>query len=122
MLIPFGADITTDLQINKPFLWSVSNPKQYKLVTQIIQGNKIIDAKTTLFGVRYFKFDAKKGFSLNGKPLKILGVCLHHDLGALGAAINTRAMERQLQILKAMGCNAISTSHNPPATRISDLM
>ncbi|HEX8358380.1 MAG TPA: glycoside hydrolase family 2 TIM barrel-domain containing protein, partial [Segetibacter sp.] len=70
---------------------------------------------------RTFNFDVAKGFSLNGKPLKILGVCNHHDLGALGAAVNTRAIERQLQILKAMGCNGIRTSHNPPAPELLDL-
>src|SRR5665647_2774572 len=64
--------------------------------------------------IRSFIFDSKKGFFLNGKPLKILGVCNHHDLGCLGAAVSTRAIERQLEILKDMGCNGIRTSHNPP--------
>jgi beta-galactosidase len=66
-------------------------------------------------------FDSEKGFFLNGDPLKILGVCNHHDLGCLGAAVNTRAIERQLEILKAMGCNGIRTSHNPPAPELLDL-
>ncbi|WP_225872513.1 glycoside hydrolase family 2 TIM barrel-domain containing protein [Pedobacter polaris] len=114
-------DMTTDLSIKNPILWSVDNPKQYKLVTEILQNGKVIDSKTTLFGIRSFSFDAKKGFSLNGKSMKIQGVCLHHDLGALGAAVNTRGMERQLEIMKAMGVNAIRTAHNPPAPEFLDL-
>lgn len=114
-------DMTTDLSIKNPILWSVDNPKQYKLVTEILQNGKVIDRQSTLFGVRDFNFDAKKGFSLNGKSMKIQGVCLHHDLGALGAAVNVRAMERQLEIMKAMGVNAIRTAHNPPAPEFLDL-
>lgn len=107
--------------LKDPILWSIENPKQYKLLTEILQNGQIIDQETTLFGIRYFNFDAKTGFSLNGKSLKIQGVCMHHDLGALGAAVNTRAMERQLEILKEMGCNAIRTAHNPPAPEFLDL-
>jgi beta-galactosidase len=80
-----------------------------------------LDEYKTPLGIRTFNFDAAKGFFLNGKPLKILGVCNHHDLGALGAAVNKRAIERQLEILKAMGCNAIRTAHNPPAIELLDL-
>ncbi|TCC90030.1 DUF4982 domain-containing protein [Pedobacter frigiditerrae] len=114
-------DMTTDLSIKNPILWSVAHPKQYKLVTEILQNGKVIDSKTTLFGIRSFNFDAQKGFSLNGKSMKIQGVCLHHDLGALGAAVNVSAMERQLEIMKAMGVNAIRTAHNPPAPEFLDL-
>jgi beta-galactosidase len=117
----YGLDLTTDLRINEAILWSIESPKQYKLITKIIQNDKVIDTKTTFFGMRYFYFNAQKGFYLNGKPLKILGVCMHHDLGALGSAINVRAMQRQLEILKAMGCNAIRTAHNPPAPEFLDL-
>ncbi|MDQ0966039.1 beta-galactosidase [Flavobacterium sp. W4I14] len=110
------------LGIANPKLWSVDHPTMYKLVVEIAQADgKIIDQYTTPFGVREFNFDAAKGFSLNGKPMKILGVCLHHDLGALGAAVNVRAMERQLEIMKAMGVNAIRTAHNPPAPEFLDL-
>lgn len=111
----------TSLPVQQPELWSVERPYLYKLVTKIIQNKKEIDRYETVFGIRYFNFDAQKGFSLNGKPMKILGVCMHHDLGALGSAVNKRAIERQLQILKAMGCNAIRTAHNPPATELLDL-
>jgi beta-galactosidase len=113
--------VEDSISIKEPKLWSPSKPYQYKLVTQILQSKKVIDQTETLFGIRYFRFDAQKGFYLNGQPTKILGVCLHHDLGALGAAVNTRAMERQLEILKAMGCNAIRTAHNPPAPEFLDL-
>ncbi|ASU32460.1 beta-galactosidase GalB [Mucilaginibacter xinganensis] len=107
--------------LKKPILWSVNNPYQYKLVTQVVKNAKVLDEYTTPVGIRYFNFDADKGFSLNGQPMKILGVCDHHDLGSLGAAVNTRALERQLQMLKAMGCNGIRTSHNPPAPELLDL-
>lgn len=116
-----GITLSSEFTVDQPILWSVNNPKQYRLITQIIQQGKVIDTKETLFGIRYFNFDAKSGFSLNGEPLKIKGVCMHHDLGALGAAVNVRAMQRQLEILKAMGCNAIRTAHNPPAPEFLDL-
>ncbi|MRX76824.1 DUF4982 domain-containing protein [Pedobacter petrophilus] len=116
-----GRTIISETQISNPILWSVANPKQYSMQTQILQNNKLIDTYETKFGIRGFQFDAEKGFSLNGKPMKILGVCLHHDLGALGAAVNIRAMERQLEIMKEMGVNAIRTAHNPPAPEFLDL-
>src|SRR5690606_37634418 len=109
------------LNIYNPVLWSVDKPYLYKLVSEVSVNKKVVDVYETSFGIRYFDFNAEKGFSLNGEPLKILGVCNHHDLGALGAAINTRALERQLVILKAMGCNGIRTAHNPPAPELLDL-
>lgn len=112
----------SSLLISQPEIWSVERPYLYTLLVKIIDSeNKIIDAQSTTFGIRRFNFDAIKGFSLNGKPMKILGVCLHHDLGALGAAVNVRAMERQLEIMKKMGVNAIRTAHNPPASEFLDL-
>jgi beta-galactosidase len=122
--ISSGDTITTVNQkftVSNPLLWSVNQPSLYKVVTQVIQNNKVADEYTTPLGIRYFNFDVDKGFSLNGKPVKIFGVCDHHDLGSLGSAVNTRALERQLEILKAMGCNAIRTSHNPPAPELLDL-
>jgi beta-galactosidase len=118
-----NAILTTDnaLTVKNPVLWSVEKPYLYKAVTQVLEGKNVIDEYTTTVGIRYFNFDADKGFSLNGKPMKILGVCDHHDLGSLGAAVNNRALERQLQMLKAMGCNGIRTSHNPPAPELLDL-
>lgn len=113
--------IQQNIRVMNPKLWSVNHPYLYKVKLQLIAGNKVIDDYTTTTAIRYFNFDAGKGFSLNGEPMKILGVCLHHDQGALGTAVNTRAIERQLQILKDMGCNAIRTSHNPPAPELLDL-
>ncbi|MEP7279817.1 MAG: beta-galactosidase GalB [Bacteroidota bacterium] len=114
-------EVTQDFTVDKPRLWSVEHPYLYKAVTQLVVKGKTIDEYSTRFGVRYFNFDSDKGFSLNGKPLKIIGVCDHHDLGCLGTAINKRALERQLEILKGMGCNGIRTSHNPPAPELLDL-
>jgi beta-galactosidase len=107
--------------IQSPVLWSLENPYLYKAVTKIVANGKPIDEYTTPFGIRSFQFDVDKGFFLNGKRVKIVGVCNHHDLGCLGTAINTRALERQLQILKGMGVNGIRTSHNPPAPELLDL-
>jgi len=112
---------TQSFTLPEPHLWSPVDPYLYTLVTRIYKGRKILDEYRTTTGIRYFSFDSKKGFSINGQPLKILGVCMHHDLGALGAATNNRAMERQLEMLKAMGCNAIRFSHNPPAAEMLSL-
>ncbi|SEA43074.1 beta-galactosidase [Arachidicoccus rhizosphaerae] len=106
---------TTKADIPAPKLWSLETPHLYKAVTEVYQGGKKEDTYTTNFGIRSFHFDREKGFFLNGQSVKIVGVCMHHDLGALGSAINYRAMERQLEILKEMGINGIRTSHNPPA-------
>jgi beta-galactosidase len=110
-----------NLTVSNPVLWSVDRPYLYKIVTKVFAGGMPVDEYTTPLGIRYFNFDPDKGFSLNGKHLKIYGVCDHHDLGSLGSAVNYRALERQLQILKAMGCNGIRTSHNPPAPELLDL-
>ncbi len=115
----FEKDIS--VQISNPKLWSVDQPQLYKSIITLKEGDFVLDEYETVFGIRSFYFDRDKGFFLNGKPLKILGVCNHHDLGALGAAINTRAIERQLDLLKAMGCNGIRTSHNPPAPELLEL-
>jgi beta-galactosidase len=121
--IPPGAITETSVRIKLilPHLWSVDDPYLYRAVTELIGGSRMLDDYTTPFGIRFFEFDSEKGFLLNGKHLKINGVCDHHDLGCLGSALNKRALERQLEILKAMGCNAIRTSHNPPAPELLDL-
>lgn len=113
--------ISQHFKIAQPQLWSVNNPSLYHVVLQVLANGRVADSYEYSIGIRTFNFDLNKGFLLNGKSLKIHGVCMHHDLGALGAAVNTRAVERQLQILKAMGCNAIRTSHNPPAPEFLDL-
>lgn len=116
-----SGNLYQQIMVERPRLWSVERPALYKAVTELFVNKKIADTYTTVFGIRYFNFDAEKGFSLNGKSFKIIGVCDHHDLGCLGAAINTRALQRQLEILKGMGCNGIRTSHNPPAPELLDL-
>ncbi len=117
------AKVESTISVNKPHLWSTEDPYLYTLVTSVVdeKSGEILDTYMTTTGLRYYKFDAKKGFSLNGKPMKINGVCMHHDLGALGAAVNTRGIERQLEILKEMGVNAYRASHNPPAPEVLDL-
>ena len=112
---------TKTLRVSKPQRWDVDNPYLYKLVVTIRSGSQQLDSYSTGFGIRTIAFDTKQGFLLNGRHLKIHGVCDHHDLGALGAAVNRRAIERQLEILKAAGVNAIRTSHNPPAPELLDL-
>ena len=114
-------EIAQQLTIPRPVLWSLERPYRYHAVSRVMCGNTRCDTYGTPFGVRSFAFRADSGFYLNGKPVKIRGVCLHHDLGALGAAANTRAMERQLEIMRAMGANALRTSHNPPAPELLDL-
>lgn len=108
-------------RINNPMLWDIDHPHLYKVVSETISEGEILHTYSTTFGIRSFYFDQQKGFFLNGRNLKIMGACMHHDLGPLGAAINIRAMERQLEILKSMGINGIRTSHNPPAPEWLDL-
>jgi beta-galactosidase len=114
-------DGTDGTQFKNPVLWSVENPYLYKAVFRIYQHATMVDEVTKNIGIRRIAFDAQKGFFLNDKPLKIYGVCMHHDLGLLGAAFNKAAAKRQLRILKEMGCNAIRFSHNPPASAMLDL-
>ena len=103
------------INVSKPMLWSCETPNIYKVRTEVIQGGKIVDTYETITGFRDFKFDAKTGFWLNGKNMKLNGVCEHHDFGCLGAAHNEDALHRKLTKLKAMGVNSIRSSHNPPA-------
>ncbi|POY39662.1 glycoside hydrolase family 2 [Flavobacterium alvei] len=110
-----------NLTVNQPKLWDTENPNLYKVVTKIYENSKLIDNYETPLGFRYFNFDSEKGFSLNGKPTKILGVCLHHDNGALGAVENIHAVRRKLKLLKEMGCNAIRMSHNPHSLEMMQL-
>ena len=97
----------------KPDIWDIDNPDLYTLKTSICQNGETIDETATVFGIRSIEFTADKGFYLNGKRLKLKGVCLHHDGGMTGAAVPPGIWERRLKILKDMGCNAVRTSHNP---------
>lgn len=116
-----GGTLVKKIILDNPVLWSVKNPALYKVKVQIEKDKRIVDEVVTNFGIRSFNFDADKGFFLNGELMKLYGVCMHHDLGALGTAFNKTAAKRQLNILKEMGCNAIRFSHNPPASAVLDL-
>ena len=115
------ADVTHTATVSNPKLWSISSPTLYSVVTTVSVGGAVVDTYTTPFGIRTFAFDATKGFTLNGQSVKLNGTCNHHDLGALGAAVNNRAIEKHLQMLKDMGTNALRTSHNPPAPEFLDM-
>ena len=109
------------LKVETPRRWSVQDPYLYRVVSEVRVGGRLADRYETPFGIRTIEFTTDRGFLLNGRRLQIQGVCNHHDLGCLGSAVHRRAIERQLEILKAMGCNAIRTSHNPPAPELLDL-
>ena len=111
----FGKQFEQNIAVSNPQLWSPETPYLYTAVTKIFEGDVLKDETTTRFGIREIKYQANIGFSLNGKVRKFKGVCLHHDLGPLGAAINVAALRRQLVILKDMGVDAIRSSHNMPS-------
>jgi beta-galactosidase len=110
--------VASELKVPRPQRWDVDHPYLYRLVSEVLVGGRAVDRYETPFGIRTIAFDKAKGFLLNGRAMKLHGVCLHHDLGALGAAVSRRATERQLQIMKAGGVNAIRTSHNPPSPEL----
>lgn len=116
-----GTTISQLLNVNKPQLWSLESPNLYTVTTEIEENGRILDCDTISIGLRNVAFDVKKGFFLNGKNIKINGVCLHGDLGCLGTAINEDALYRQLLMMKDMGVNAIRCSHNPPAPELLNL-
>ena len=114
-------EILQSIDIKNPLLWSPDHPHLYALYTEVRIGNEVLDDECTTFGVRYFNFDPDKGFSLNGVPMKLKGLCIHHDAGALGAAVPIQVWERRLRIFKELGCNALRMSHNPPASNLLGL-
>lgn len=109
------------LKVAHPELWSLAHPQRYLAVTTIEKNGRDLDRYESPFGIRTIRFDADHGFFLNGEHVHLNGVCDHSDLGALGMAVNVSALRRQIEILKEMGCNAIRTSHNPPAPELLDL-
>lgn len=111
----FGNQFVQNMAVNNPNLWDTENPYQYTAVSKLFVDNELKDEVSTKFGIRAIEYDRNSGFTINGKVTKFKGVCLHHDLGPLGTAINTSALRRQLLILKDMGCNAIRSSHNMPS-------
>ena len=116
--IPAAALLEQQLELEHPALWSPETPNLYTAVTILRKDQQEIDRYETVFGVRSISVTAEGGFKLNGQRRQIKGVCLHHDLGPLGAAVNESAIRRQLGILKDMGCDAIRTSHNMPAPEL----
>ncbi|MDH7604111.1 MAG: beta-galactosidase GalB [Melioribacter sp.] len=118
------AEISDSVLIKNPKLWGpppAQKPNLYVAVTELYVDSKLVDYYETKFGIRSIEFNPDKGIFINGKKVKINGVNLHHDLGALGAAFNMRAAERQLEVLREMGCNAIRFAHNPPAPEFLEL-
>lgn len=113
--------VNTRLSVPSPRLWDVGKGELYSVESRIVDGDRVLSANNVNTGFRTLAFDASKGFAINGRPLKINGVCLHHDAGALGAVVNRRAIERQLEIMQEMGVNAVRCSHNPPAPELLDL-
>jgi beta-galactosidase len=113
-------DQTAD--VAKPDLWSLDTPNLYAIRTLVQAGGRTVDDYRTPFGIRDIRYDVDKGFFLNGQPVKMQGMCIHHDGGSVGAAVPIGVWERRLQELKDMGCNAIRLSHNPPAPELLDLL
>ena len=116
-----GEPLEQHFVVSHPSLWSPETPVLYKAESQLYVGDKLVDTYTTSFGIRSIEVVPDRGFFLNGRQRKFQGVCLHHDLGPLGAAVNRSAIRHQLQLLKAMGCDAIRTSHNMPAPELVEL-
>ena len=116
-----SATVEQDALAANPTLWTVDAPTLYTVRTEIKQNGKVVDTYDVDFGYRFFSFDADTGFSLNGQNMKLKGVCMHHDQGALGS-VNTRdAIERQVKILKEMGCNSIRATHNPHSRELTEI-
>ena len=110
-----------EFEVKSPAIWSIDEPNLYKLKTEIIVDGEIVDVEVQNIGFRTFHFDTEEGFFLNGEWVKLHGVCLHHDLGSLGAAVNKEALRRQLEIMIEMGVNSVRTSHNMPAVELIEL-
>ena len=116
-----GQDFTPNFLVNTPDLWSPENPALYTARTTLSVDGKVMDSYDTRFGIRSLEYVPEKGFFLNGEPTKFKGVCNHHDLGPLGAAVNRSALRHQIELLKDMGVNAIRTAHNMPAPELVEL-
>ena len=116
-----GAPLEQTLPVASPQRWSCETPLLYQAVSEVRVGNVLVDSLRTPFGIRTIEFTKDRGFFLNGQHVQIQGVCDHHDLGCLGAAAYRRAIQRQIEVLKSFGCNAIRTSHNPPSPELLEL-
>ena len=116
-----GVDLKQNFIVRNPSLWTPETPALYTAETKVSMGDKVVDDYTTRFGIRSVEVRNGEGFFLNGEPLKFRGVCLHHDLGPLGAAVNKSAIRHQLEMMKDMGANAVRTSHNMPTPELVEL-
>ena len=116
-----STDFAIDVPVSNPKLWNIESPNMYQVLTTVQSGATGLDDEVTPFGIRTIKFDPESGFSLNGKIIKHKGLCLHHDLSGLGAAVPQRAFQRRLAVLKSLGCNAIRTAHNPEDPAMLDV-
>lgn len=122
VLAPGERELEQSVELPLPRLWSIRTPQLYRLRTTLTSSDGVVqDNYETVFGVRSIAYDLNRGFLLNGEPIKMFGVCLHHDGGAVGAAVPEAVLERRLRILQEMGCNAIRCSHNPMAPELYDL-
>ncbi|MBQ8396268.1 MAG: glycoside hydrolase family 2, partial [Oscillospiraceae bacterium] len=122
--VALSSDVTVvsqTLDVENPKLWDVDNPYCYILTTELIVDGETVDERVENVGFKTTRWDENEGFFLNGKNIKIFGVCMHHDLGALGSAVNKTALRRQFESLKEMGVNSIRTSHNPPSVELMEL-
>lgn len=120
----FGGDTETfsnSFDITAPVVWDIDTPEVYMLEVELYRNDELIEVQYVPYGYRTTEFSPEKGFLLNGRQLKMHGVCMHHDLGALGAAVNDTALYRQMKTMKEMGCNAIRTSHNMPARQLVEI-
>jgi beta-galactosidase len=113
--------VLQEMTVASPRRWSLESPHLYTLHSRILSDGAAVDETSTPFGIRRLAFDAEKGFFLNGEPVKLKGVCIHHDAGSVGSAVPDKVLERRLRLLKELGVNAIRTSHNPPAPELLDL-
>ncbi|HVQ95667.1 MAG TPA: glycoside hydrolase family 2 TIM barrel-domain containing protein [Mycobacteriales bacterium] len=113
-----AATVPTDIRVRRPVLWDVDRPYLYRLTTEVVVGRRVVDSYDTTFGIRYTRFEPAGGLFLNGRSIKLYGVNLHHDEGALGSVVNADAITRQLRLMRSMGVNAVRTSHNPPAPEL----
>jgi beta-galactosidase len=114
-------DIETTLVVSSPHLWSTDSPSLYRVRTELLVDGTVVDSTETSFGIRHVEFDVNRGLVINGTQVKMRGVCLHHDGGAVGSAVPEAVLERRLRLLREMGCNAIRCSHNPEAPEFYDL-
>ena len=116
-----AADTEQTIRISNPALWTIDQPRMYTALTTVKVGKQVCDTYRTPFGIREVRFDPQRGLFLNGQSVKIKGICAHHDMGCLGAAVPLRGWQRRLETLKSIGCNAIRMSHNPPSPELLDL-